>query len=186
MTSTTYKRFTAFVIAMAFFFVVVQLIWEYSQGGVVNHHLLARKDMPAISNGWGLIVMPILAWLAVKGLSQRVKHNDSETDEPTSIVIPKSAWFGFFGMLLYSAVQSTAFKLGLPQLTMYLAMGLLVVGLCLPIYRGECILGHVVGASWTFGPVIPLIGMAVLASISMLAHFLFKPFIAKCFRPKSN
>lgn len=165
---------------------VVQLIWEYSQGGVVSHHLLARKDMPAISNGWGLLVMPILAWLAVMGLSKRLRSNTSNSDEPANIVIPTSAWIGFIAMLLYSAVQSIAFKLGLPQLTMYLAMGLLVAGLFLPIYRGECILGHVMGASWTFGPVIPLIGMAVMASISALSHFLIKPFIAKWLRPKAN
>ena len=60
MTRTTHKRLVTFTVAIALLLMVVQLVWEYSQGGVVSHHLLARKDMPAISNGWGLLVMPIM------------------------------------------------------------------------------------------------------------------------------
>ena len=41
-------------------FVLGLLLLENFQGGVKSHHLLARKDMPAISNWWGLLIVPIM------------------------------------------------------------------------------------------------------------------------------
>ncbi|MEO8780207.1 MAG: hypothetical protein ABI389_16275, partial [Rhodanobacter sp.] len=39
------------------------LVHEHYTSGVRSHHLLDRPDLPAISNWFGLIVMPVLGWL---------------------------------------------------------------------------------------------------------------------------
>jgi hypothetical protein len=43
--------------------VALHLGWEWSQGGIASHHFLADSSMPAISNAWGLLWLPLLAWL---------------------------------------------------------------------------------------------------------------------------
>ena len=36
------------------------LAWEHFNGGVASHHFLNRADLPAISNAWGLLLLPTL------------------------------------------------------------------------------------------------------------------------------
>ncbi len=43
-----------------FVFTSVFIFREYFNGGVVSHNLLAREDLPAISNWWGLLTVPLL------------------------------------------------------------------------------------------------------------------------------
>src|SRR6185312_11324004 len=52
-----------YVVALAALFAIAMLAWEYTHGGVVSHHFLDRRDMPAVSNWWSLAVLPLLAGL---------------------------------------------------------------------------------------------------------------------------
>ncbi len=36
--------------------------WQHLDGGVPAHHLLADPALPALSNWWGLLTLPALAW----------------------------------------------------------------------------------------------------------------------------
>ena len=38
------------------------LAWQVSHGGIERHHLLNQAALPAISNAWGAIFLPLLAW----------------------------------------------------------------------------------------------------------------------------
>lgn len=58
MTHRNLDRLPWCVIAMALLFAMTLLAWEYTHGGVVSHHFLDRRDMPAISNWWSLAVLP--------------------------------------------------------------------------------------------------------------------------------
>lgn len=49
--------------ALAAGLVTVLLGWEWSQGGIISHHLLADPSMPAMPNAWGLLWLPLLAYL---------------------------------------------------------------------------------------------------------------------------
>lgn len=42
----------------------LQLGWEHTRGGILRHHLLNDASLPAISNLWALLVMPMLGALA--------------------------------------------------------------------------------------------------------------------------
>ncbi|MEX2362215.1 MAG: hypothetical protein WD597_01275, partial [Balneolaceae bacterium] len=139
------------------------------------HHLLHRSDLPAISNWWAIAILPILAWFSTTRVKKRVTlHSDAVS---VGGKIPNGVLIGFFGMLLISLLQSIAFEFGYENITMYLALCVLLIGLFLPIYRAECILGYVLGATFTFGAVIPIIGILVIATISAFSNLVMKPML---------
>jgi hypothetical protein len=47
------------------------LAWEHFHGGVKSHHLFHRSDLPAISNWWGALVLPGLAWFLLGRILSR-------------------------------------------------------------------------------------------------------------------
>ncbi|WP_299009750.1 hypothetical protein [uncultured Shewanella sp.] len=136
------------------------LLWQHSNGGVPSHHLLHRSDLPAISNWWGGILLPVLSWLLI-GMT----HKREEGSYPLSVKL------GFIGGLLYGIVLSVSFVNGLEQVASLMAPSLLVIALFLPIYHSEYYLGFVIGMSTTFGVVLP-IGFALVVVI--LAYIIYK------------
>lgn len=180
MKALTVNKVKYGLVCFAFIFVAIQLAIEHFHGGVERHYLMADPEMPSFSNWWGLVILPVFAWLAAILLKKRVggqiKSDANETE------IPRSFVFGLFGMLIVSALQSVAFEVGFPSVTMYLALAVLLVSLFVPIYRAECFFGHLVGATFTFGPIIPLIGISITAIVSAASHFIAKPILRKIFR----
>jgi len=155
----------------AFALVVLHLGWELMHGGVVAHHFLARSDMPSISNWWGLILVPTLAWFVAGRVLNRESGN-----EPSDGLIPaaiRRAMPAFFGALVYGGLLAGSFAFGF-GVEGYLFLGLFALGLILPIYRGEYILGFVLGMMVTFGGILPTIVATVAAAFSWLAHLLFR------------
>ncbi len=59
------RSISAFLITLLF------VLWEYFNGGVVSHNLLAREDMPAFSNWWGLLTVPLLFWISIYFINRR-------------------------------------------------------------------------------------------------------------------
>jgi F0F1-type ATP synthase assembly protein I len=59
--------------------VLLFLLIKHYSGGVVTHHLLGREDLPGISNWWGLVTVPLLAWI-VSTLIIRRKNKKANTD----------------------------------------------------------------------------------------------------------
>ena len=59
LTRTRARRTITVLVALA---ELGHLAWEHFHGGVVSHHLLNRADLPAISNAWGAVFLPALAW----------------------------------------------------------------------------------------------------------------------------
>lgn len=154
-------------------FEVCHLTWEYFNGGVVTHHLFMRADLPGLSNWWGLLILPLLVWLSAAVIRKRIStKSDAKTLSPSIIL-------GFFGMLLVSTVQSIAFINGFPSVTMYLALGVLISALFVPLYRMEFILGHVIGSAFVFGPAIPFVGVFMFAPISLLSHKYINPLLLR-------
>ena len=154
-------------------FVVGHLAWEYFNGGVVTHHILARADLPGISNWWALVILPLLTLLSAVLVKKRIVDETVSESDPRAL--PKSVIFGFLGMLVVSIIQSVAFITGYSEVTKYLALGVFALALFLPLYRMECILGHVLGATFVFGPAIPFIGVVIFATLSLISHKGIKP-----------
>ena len=78
------------------------LAWQHLTAGAPAHHLLARADMPAISNWWGLLLLPLLAWVA----ASRIEARYGGAAEASG-AIP-----GFVGGLLFGAAVALFFSLG--------------------------------------------------------------------------
>ena len=151
---------TTATIAIAVLMALV-LGWQHFNGGVPAHHLLADPSLPSLSNWWGLLVLPLLAWYLLGRIERR------RAGDPGSASRIKGAFAGalLFGValgLLFGAGQSTAAE--------YLVQSLVLVALLYPIYRAEYVLGFVLGMSWAFGPVLPLIPACLFALVGAVIH----------------
>ena len=180
MTDKQFKKLKYYVIAITILFVVGFLLWEHLNGGIVSHHLMHHSDYPSISNWWGLLILPFLAWFSTERIEKRVSLQPS--DAPVGAKILRFVLIGFFCMLVLSLVQSLIFSIGYENVAIYLSLGLIVVGLFLPIYRAECIFGYVFGSIFFNGAVIPLIGILVIAGISWFSHVCIKPLVFRVIR----
>ena len=147
--------------ALAAGFTLVHLALEAAAGGVVSHHPLADPDLPAISNFYGLLTLPVLGAL---------------TGRRYAVVGLGAVLRGLLPALLYGALLAGAFELGDEALATRLFQGLFLLALCLPVHRIECLTGFALGMAVTFGGVLPvaiggvvaLLSLAISASIGRL------------------
>ncbi len=152
--------------AIALLAEAIHLGWEYVHGGVVAHHFLARSDMPAVSNWWGLLLIPALTWFLVGRIGRRLSRQDGG-----AIVVPPAVWAGFFGALGYGALLALAFTFKFEGIgTIFL--GMFALSLFIPTYRAEYVLGFVLGMAFTFGAILPTFIATIVAGLSGLAHWL--------------
>lgn len=161
-------RMRPYLAGVVFLLEGAHLLWQHFHGGVVSHHFLQRADMPAISNWWGLLVLPALTWFLL-GLTQ--KRLGLEPDAPgAGRQSSRSAALGFGGALLLGVLLSISFTLGLESAAAFFFFGSMVLGLFLPAYRSECLLGFVLGMAYTFGAVLPTVIGAVIGGVSWVVH----------------
>ena len=177
MSDKDFKKIQIYTILAVVAYEIFHLSLEHFNGGVVSHHLLHEEDLPSISNLWGILILPFLTWFSFTRIKKRISIQTSSL--PALEKIPKVVFMGFFGMLVVSIIQSIFFETGYQNFTMYLAAVVLFTGLFIPIYRVEYILGHVLGSSFIFGPVIPLIGILVMGLISAISNLIVKPLILR-------
>lgn len=139
--------------ALALLAEALHLGWEAAHGGIATHHLLQRADLPGLSNAWGLLVLPALAaWAAGRWPSP---------PHPRGPVL-----MGLALPLLLGAALSTAFQLQWQGVTEALFLVLLAAAVLAPGHRPECLLGFVLGMSWTFGALLPTAVGAAIAGLS--------------------
>jgi hypothetical protein len=152
--------------AIALIAELIHLGWEYSHGGVVAHHFMARADMPSVSNWWGLLLIPALTWFLAGRIGRRLSHEHGE-----AVQVPPAVWAGFFGALGYGAVLALAFTFKVEGIgTIFL--GIFALSLIFPTYRAEYVLGFVLGMAFTFGAILPTFIATIVACLSALAHWL--------------
>ena len=142
---------------------LVQLVWEHSHGGILRHHLLNDASLPAVSNVWALLAMPLLGALAGWVVTRRTRKRPGA-------LIPAIA--GFLGSLLGGVALSVAFVTSGEAAATQVMMALLVAAVLFPVYRAEYLFGFVMGMTFVFGPVLPaLVACApmLIAAVSRLA-----------------
>lgn len=152
---------------------LAHLGWEHFNGGVVSHHLLNRADMPAISNAWGLLLLPLLSWV-LSGLAYRQAGATSQL-RFSALGLPLRVLAGLGLSLLLGILLSTAFTLGQEAAAGFLFLGMFVLALIFRVYRPQCLLGFVLGMTFTFGAVLPTLIGAVIATVSAIAHLGIRP-----------
>lgn len=142
------------------------LAWEHLHGGVPSHSLLARDDMPAISNAWGGVLLPVLTWLLLGRIGRRLLR-EPQADASTRAL---RAGTGFLGALLFGVLLSVFFTTGHEQVTSRMVVALIPLALLFPIYRAEYVLGFVLGMTCTFGAVLPLGFAGVVVLMAAVVH----------------
>ncbi len=165
---TTRLYFTAFV-SLAIWSL---LAWNYYHGGVPGHHVLARKDLPEISNWWGSLVLPALTWFLLFRMQKRLQKSNGQG---YLAKLPAKVVYAFTAALLFGATLAVFFNLGYENLLGYILNGLFLLALFLPVYRAECLLGFVLGMTYTFGAVLPTAVGSVLVVISIVLYQLLRP-----------
>lgn len=160
---------TGFRLFLTLVFLAAELLhlgWEHAHGGVLSHHLLANPDLPAVSNWWGVLLIPVLSWWLLGGVQRRA----AERRERHHAGIPP--WAGFIAALGYGAVLSTLFAFGSPAVD-FLFLGLLALGVVVCLCRPEFVLGFVLGMTFVVGAVLPTMFAFVIAGFSWLLHALY-------------
>lgn len=165
------QRLTWYVVAFAVLFAVALLGWEYMHGGVPSHHFLDRRDMPAVSNWWMLIVLPVLGWLASRSVMRRAPA------DPNALI---KAFAAVIGAALVGIALAIAFVTthGQGNASSIIFFAAILSGLVLPIYRAEYIFGFVLGMAFTFGAVLPTLFALIAACISAIFHLFIWPAFA--------
>ncbi|QNP52320.1 hypothetical protein [Hymenobacter qilianensis] len=149
------------------------LAWGHYNGGVPSHHIMARADMPEISNWWGGILLPLLSWLLLYRVHKRIIS--SKNNEIHSSVLYTNVAYGLIGALFFGILLSIFFTFGYSDIQGYMMNGLFILALFLPIYRAECLLGFVIGMSFTFGAVLPTIAGLIFALIGAVLYLFVRP-----------
>lgn len=142
---------------------VAHLGWEATHGGVRVHHLLARSDLPSVSNWWGLLVLPALGAWSGFSVQRRLERNRATLAKSITALT---------GAALVGVTLSALFAAGLEDVVPRVFLGVLVTGVFLPTYRPEYLFGFVLGMMFVLGPVIPLAGALFAACVSLAAHSL--------------
>ena len=147
------------------------LLWDHFHGGVPRHHILANKDLPSISNWWGGFLLPLLTWFLLYRIQVRINHQKKDDAEVSGFL--KKVLYGFIISLFFGVLLSVFFSFGYPDMCGYMMLALLPIGIAFPIYRAECLLGFVIGMTYTFGAILPTgIGTILLLLGALLYLFL--------------
>lgn len=152
------------------------LIWTHYNGGVPSHHLLHRKELPAISNWWSGLLIPLLSWFLLYRIQKRIFQKKNEKSQVTSLF--RIVKIGFTVALFYGALIAVLFIYNVASIPSYLLLSLLLIAFFYPIYLAECILGFVMGMTVTFGAFLPTIVAFVFSLIGFLIYQFIRPAIA--------
>lgn len=145
------------------------LAWDYFHDGVPTHHILHRKDLPGFSNWWGGVLLPLLTWFLLYRIQKREKLDEIKLPFPENVI------YGFSVALLFGILLSIFFAYGNTEIPGIMVLSLFLLALFYPIYRAECLLGFVIGMTFTFGGVLPTIIGSIFATIAFLIYKLIRP-----------
>lgn len=136
--------------------VALVLAVQHHVDGVPEHYLFGVEELPALSDWWGLVLLPVLTWAALG----RIKPGyDGE-----------ALLKDLIGGLLFGGALAFFYEHGRLDLFDFLGVGLLLLALSYPIYRAGCVLGFAFGAAYAFGPVMPALAACGLAPAAYLGH----------------
>lgn len=175
MHALQHPRFRTYFTAMIALAELAHLAYEHFHGGIPNHHFLHDPNMPSISNAWGIMLLPALAWYFCGRVQQRIANNAKQSQR---IVL------FFFSALVFGLALSTAFTLGQESISGWLFQAMLLGAVFLPLYRAEILFGFILGMTYTFGAILPSIIGSLVALLSMLIQRLIWPTLRRLFAKK--
>lgn len=175
------KRIRIYLTVAVLLAEIGHLAWEHFHGGIASHHFLNRADMPAVSNGWGLLLLPAISWFLV-GIALRrsiataaAVTINAPGGQAEAAGLARGVFVGFFAGLLFGVSLAATFSLGYQDVTSIFFFGMLLLALVFRVYRAQCVLGFVLGMTFTFGAILPALVASVVAVISAVAHRVLCP-----------
>jgi len=148
------------------------LIWDHFHEGVVSHHLLHRQNLPAFSNWWGGLLIPLLTWFLLDRVQKRTAK------QSTVFKVSANVLYAFGGALSFGILLSLFFTMGNTEVSFYMMVLLLCIALIFPIYRAEYFLGFVMGMIFTFGGVLPIIIISIVSLLAAVLYLVVRPAIS--------
>lgn len=153
------------------------LLWEHFHGGVTSHHILHSEDLPAISNWWSGLLLPILTWFLLTRVEKRLDQNGTETQQSNN-AMNKVDWIFMVGLML-GIVLAASFTYAFRPFLDNVLYILIVLSFFIPLYYAEFILGFILGMTYTFGAILPTVFILVIAGIGWVTYRYIRPLILR-------
>ena len=164
---------TKFIITTILTILIISIVgWDYYHGGVPSHHLLQRNDLPAISNWWGVILLPILSWILLTKAEKRLKPKYEDQWHMKLIPLLLQGIFVALVIVIAFNAKYVAFLEKIPLL-------FLLISLFIPIFYAEFILGFIIGMTYTFGVFLPTVFILIFGFLGFLIYRFLRPFFIK-------
>ncbi len=135
------------------------IMWEYINGGVLTHHLLADPSMPGLSNWWGLLSIPVVTFIL---LSWRDRNRDRETSLMNGAQ--------FFLAIAYGVIMCILWRTGNDAYMPYLLVLPILISIWKPVHSISAFLGLLFGLMYAFGGILPIMLGIVLTAASFIVH----------------
>lgn len=164
MNKKFFFRLSCYGVLAIFLYSLSILLWDYFHDGVPSHHFLANKNLPKVSNWWGIITLPLAFAFLFYRIQRREFTNSNSIDKKriAHLIL-------HFGMaFLYALIIAVAFSNGNSSVSSFFFFGIFALGLFFPLHKSEFCLGFILGLSYTFGGVLPLVICFFLAIICFL------------------
>jgi hypothetical protein len=154
------------------------ITWDYFHGGIPTHYLLHDDNLPGIPNWLGGIILPFFTWFLLHRISIRVNNKIRETENL------KRIGYRFASGVLVAIAIAVCFMNGI-EVTDYIMGSLFVLAFFFPLYKSEYLLGWVLGATFSFGAILPMGFGSILALVFFIFYKVSRVIIG-LFRPKSK
>jgi hypothetical protein len=141
------------------------IIWDYFHEGIPVHYILHNPNLPGIPNWVGAIVLPFFTWILLHRIHIRINR-------PKIVTIPasiKNVALRFFASALVAVTIAICFMNDINAID-YIMGSLFILAFIFPIYKSEFLLGWVVGSSFTFGAMLPIVFGSLIAGIFFLLY----------------
>ena len=155
--------FTGFVTLLVW----ANLAWDYLHEGVPTHYILHSKDFPGFSNWWGGIAIPLITWFLLSRIARKMNNNQNNANDSAQVK------YGFLGALSFGIILSVLFTLG-SDLPGYMMIGAIIISFFVPLYKAEYLLGFIIGMTYTFGGVLPIIIVLLLFIVFTITYKLIR------------
>lgn len=162
---------------LAILFIGVLLLWEHLNGGIITHYFLQDDNMPAISNWWGLLTIPLITYFLLYRIEKRQRQRNSE------VLGANTLWLFIAG--LFVGIMISVFFIYDSPVGDYPMLALFIVAIFVPLYYSEYLLGFILALVFTFGGVIPLIGAGILGFAYWLLYKSFR-LLVRILKPQTN
>jgi hypothetical protein len=171
------NKIKTIIVGLVTVLILTFLLWEHFHGGVTSHHILHSKDLPAISNWWSGLLLPILTWFLLGREEKRLDQN-ATVPQQSNRAMSKVVWIFIVGLVL-GIVLAASFTYAFRPFLDNVLYILIVLSFFIPLFYAEFILGFILGMTYTFGAILPTVFILVIAGIGWVIYRYIRPLILR-------